>query len=194
LSRAAEPFLRIPVGVVIERRKAQSQWADFIWRPVGVLPDEPDLPPWTVLREEGDARAFYVGSATIDLYRSETSRYRENLSTGAPGIWVVLAPSDGEQPYTIAAVTADPAEGEGFAESASYLVEQVVMPETVREAVERFVAEHHVEQAFVKRQRRRVDPEALAKRGPDKPGDDGRGDGGPEERGSGGRGSGERDA
>jgi len=31
-------LLRIPVGVVVERRKADSSWIDFVWRGVGVLP------------------------------------------------------------------------------------------------------------------------------------------------------------
>ena len=32
-------LVRIPVGVVVERRKAMSQWADFVWQPVAVLPE-----------------------------------------------------------------------------------------------------------------------------------------------------------
>jgi hypothetical protein len=166
LSPAATPLVRIPVGVVVERRKAASQWIDFTWRPVGVLPDEPHMAPWTLLREENEAKSFYVGGATVDLYRSETARYRENLMTGAPGIWIALSPSEGEHPYTIAVVTADPAEGEGFNETAAYIVEQVQMPEAIREAVEHFVDEHYVEEGFVKRKQKRADPEALAQRKP----------------------------
>ena len=166
MSPAAAPIVCIPVGVVVERRKATSQWIDFTWQPVCVLPDEPDMVPWTPLREEGEAKSFYVGSATVDLYRSEAARYRENLMTGAPGIWIALSPSDGPHPYTIAAVTADPAEGESFNETAAYLVEEVPMPEALREAVERFVDEHYVEEAFVKRKQKRADPEALAQRQP----------------------------
>jgi hypothetical protein len=166
VSPAAAPLVRIPVGVVVERRKAASQWIDFTWRPVGVLPDEPDMAPWAPLREEGEATSFYAGSATVELYRSEAVRYRENLMTGAPGIWVALSPSDGEHPYTIAVVTADPAEGEGYSETAAYIVEQVPMPEAIRQAVAQFVDEHHVEQGFVKRKQRPADPEALAQRAP----------------------------
>jgi hypothetical protein len=40
------------------------------------------------------------------------------------------------------------------------------MPAPVRLILEAFVAEHHVEQVFHKRQRDRADPEALARRGP----------------------------
>jgi hypothetical protein len=38
------------------------------------------------------------------------------------------------------------------------------MPETIRDVVARFVAEHHVERPFVKRKRDRADPDALARR------------------------------
>ena len=76
-----------------------------------------------------------------------------------------MGPSEGEWPYTISAVTADPAEGESFTEAATNLVEPVPMPEIIRDAVDRFVAGHHVErEEFVKRTRRPANPEALARR------------------------------
>ena len=43
------------------------------------------------------------------------------------------------------------------------LVDAVPMPAAVRQVVEAFVAEHHVEQAFYKRKQKRADPEALAR-------------------------------
>jgi hypothetical protein len=164
VSPAALPLLRIPVGVVVERRKADSPWADFVWRGVAVLPDEPDTKPWTVLREHDGTTLFYAGNATVDLYRSETARYRDNLASGCPSIWIVLSPNEGAWPYSVAAATADPAEGEAFTEAGSNLVEAVPMPETLRVAIENFVAEHHVEREFFKRKRRQADPEALARR------------------------------
>lgn len=164
MSPAATPILRIPVGVVVERRKADSPWIDFVWRGVGVLPDEPEMTPWTVLRAQGEATLFYAGSAAVDLYRSETQLYRDNLATGAPSIWIVLSPSEGAWPYAVAAVTADPAEGEAFTEAGANLVEAVPMPEAIRGAIENFVAEHHVEREFVKRKQSRADPQALARR------------------------------
>ncbi|MFY9958048.1 DUF3305 domain-containing protein [Bradyrhizobium sp.] len=164
MSPAALPLLRIPVGVVVERRKADSPWIDFVWRGVGVLPDEPEMTPWTVLRAQGEATLFYAGSATVDLYRCETQLYRDNLATGVPSIWIVLSPSEGAWPYAVAAVTADPAEGEAFTEAGANLVEAVPMPEAIRGAIENFVAEHHVEREFVKRKQSRADPEGLARR------------------------------
>ncbi|MGV7216634.1 DUF3305 domain-containing protein [Bradyrhizobium sp. UFLA05-112] len=164
MNPAALPLLRISVGIVVERRKADSPWADFVWRCVAVLPDEPETKPWTVLREEDGKTLFYAGSATVDLYPSETARYRDNLASGGPSIWTVLSPAEGVWSYSVAAVTADPAEGEAFTEAGANLVEAVPMPEVLREAIESFVAEHHVEREFFKRERRQADPEALARR------------------------------
>ncbi len=160
------PLLRIPVGVVVERRKASSRWADFIWRPVSVLAGLPDAAPWTILATEGETVAFYAGAAEIELYRSDTDNYRRNLESGMPSVWVALQATSNDPPYEIAAVTADPAEAEGLTESAQAIVEAVPMPEALRDVVAAFVAEHHVERIFEKRTRDRANPEALARRGP----------------------------
>jgi hypothetical protein len=157
---------RIPVGVVVERRKAQSPWIDFVWKPATVLAGLPDAAPWTVLASGDDGATFYAGSAAIDLYRTETTNYRDNLASAAPLLWIALRPTGVEPPYDIVAVTADPAEGEALTESGNDLVDVVPMPEPVRAVVEAFVAEHHVERPFYKRKRDRADPEALARRGP----------------------------
>jgi len=165
MSPAATPLARIPVGVVVARHKAASQWIDFTWAPVSVLHGVPQAQPWTVLRSEGEATLFYAGSADIELYRSETTYYRDNLASGTPGLWVVMSGTGGDPPYQLVAVTADPAEGEGFTESAANLVEQVPMPESIQEIVAAFVAEHHVERQFFKRKRDRQNTESLARRG-----------------------------
>ena len=157
---------KIAIGVVVERRKAQSQWIDFTWKPVAVLAGQPQAAPWTVLSQDGDGATFYAGGADIELYRTETANYRDNLASGAPMLWVALRPTGGEPPYRLFAVTADPAEGEAFTEAGNDLVDVVPMPEPVREVIGAFVAEHYVEQPFHKRQRDRADPEALARRSP----------------------------
>jgi hypothetical protein len=154
---------RIPVGIVVERRKAASQWVDHVWRPVSALGGVPQAEPWTVLSQDAEATTYYAGAADIEMFRSATAYYRDNLA-GDQSLWVVLRPTDTEPPYSLLTVTADPSEGEAFAGSGAELVETVPMPDNVREALIDFVAEHHVEQAFVKRERDRADPEALARR------------------------------
>ena len=165
MSRPA-PLVRMVVGVVVERRKAKSPWVEHVWRPVAALPGAPTTPAWTAIEGDDEAMQFFAGTAELALYRSDAAQYRENLASGSPGLWVVLRPTGGEPPFAIAAVTADPSEGEAFTESGADLVEPVPMPEAVVELIDAFVAEHHVEQAFTKRKRKRADPDALARRGP----------------------------
>jgi hypothetical protein len=89
----------------------------------------------------------------IELHRTETTNYRDNLASRRPALWIVLRPVASEQPYEILAVTADPAEGEAFTDAGSNLVEAVPMPPDIVEVVVQFIAEHHVERPFVKRRR-----------------------------------------
>jgi hypothetical protein len=144
---------RIPVGVVVERRKAKSPWLDFLYRPVSVLVGVPTAPPWTRIGAEGDLTSFYAGDAVIELHRTETANYRDNLASGTPLLWIVLRPGSGEVGFELLCVTADPAEGEALTGAGNDLVESVPMPSSVREIVEDFVAEHHVERSFFKRER-----------------------------------------
>jgi Protein of unknown function (DUF3305) len=162
---SAAPQLRMTVGVVVERRRAISPWANFIWRPTAALAGAPEAAPWTVLATDGDTMTYYAGTAELALYRSEVDRYRDNLVSGAPSIWIVLQARAGDPPVDIAAVTADPAEGEAWTEPGQAIVEAVAMPPAICDAVAAFVVDHPATQSFTKRVRDRADPEALARQG-----------------------------
>jgi hypothetical protein len=149
------PILSIPVGVAVERRKANSPWLDAVWRPVSVFVGIPAAAPWTVLDSNDDATTFYAGQAAIDLYRTETANYRSNLDSGAPLLWVILRPTGDEPAFELQAVTADPAEGEALTGAGNDLVETVPMAPSISAAIRAFVAEHHVERPMFKRQRDR---------------------------------------
>ena len=72
-------LLSIPVGVVVERRKAASQWIDFTWQPVAVLPGKPAAAPWTVLSENQEVTTYYAGATLIELHRTETGKDRKSV-------------------------------------------------------------------------------------------------------------------
>lgn len=158
----------IPVGIIVERHKASSQWIDYVWR-AAAAGGVAQMAPWTILSQDGDVTTFYAGAADVEFFRGAASQYRENLA-GDCSLWVVLRPTESDPPYSLLAVTADPSEGEAFSEPGADLVEVVPLPDNVREALIDFVAEHHVEQPFFKRKRDRADPEALARRDPMKDG------------------------
>jgi hypothetical protein len=146
----------IPVGVIVERRKAHSPWADDLYRPVSVLHGLPAAAPGTQISSEEDVVTFYAGDAVIELHRTDTTGYRDNLASGSPLLWVVLRASQSR--LDLGLVTADPAEGEALTGSGNDLVESVPMPSSIRQIVEEFIAEHHVEQPFYKRERSKSGP------------------------------------
>ncbi len=160
------PLKTIAVGIVVERSKGASRWADFLWRPVTALAGVPEAPAWTKVSDDGERATFFAGTAEIELYRSEAGNYRENLLVEAPLLWVALRPAEAEPPLRLVGVTADPAEGESWAGLGNDLIDTVAMPAAVEVAIADFVAEHYIEQTFRKRERDRANPEALARRTP----------------------------
>jgi hypothetical protein len=155
--------VRVPVAVLAERRPGSTPWAEWSWRAVEVLEDAPDLPPWTVLREEAGRTLFLAGRAEVALYPTDTANYRDNLRSAAPRVWVVLREADAPPGLRLYTVTVDGGEAHYYAETGNDLLESLAMPAGLRALVEDFVARHHVERAFHKRRRDRADPEAMAR-------------------------------
>jgi hypothetical protein len=153
-----------PVAVVVERRAAGTPWAEHVWIPVAVLPGETAAAPWTVLREGKGVTAYIAGQTVVSFFSSETPNYKANLETGVPVLWVVLRPSAAHPGMELVAVLADPGEAEAMTTAGADVIEPVPMPGQIREALEHFVAAHHVERGFHKRKRDRADPEALGLR------------------------------
>jgi Protein of unknown function (DUF3305) len=150
--------LRIPVGVVVERHRAQNPWGDALYRPVSILSGVPATAPWTTIDSSADVTTLYAGEAVVELFRTETAQYQQNLASGTPSLWVVLRPVAREIPFTLLSVTADPAEGEALTGTGNDLVEAVPMPPAMIATVEGFIAQHPPSRAFYKRERDRSLP------------------------------------
>ncbi len=141
------------VGVVLRRRSIDNPWIDHMWSPLMLLDDVPATAPWTVLSSEPDATIYYAGSASIDLFSSDTANYRDNLADGEPRIWVALRRQDGGAELELTKVTADPTEGEAMFESGCDVIGTVPMSPDIASWIAAFVDEFHVERAFHKRKR-----------------------------------------
>ena len=110
----AMPLVRIPIGVVVERRKAVSLWCEFVCVGSPSLAGLPEANPWTQLATECGTMTFYAGPAEIELYRTETEKnYRSNLISASPSDWIMLLATASDPPYEISVLTVDPAEAEG---------------------------------------------------------------------------------
>ena len=156
--------LRIPVAVLAERRPGTTPWAEWSWRVVEVLEDAPDLPPWTVLREDAGCTLFLAGWSEVVLHPTDTSNYRDNLQADPPLIWAVLRDADAPPGLDLHLVTVDAGEAHLYADAGSALLESLPMPARLRMVVEAFVAQHHVERSFQKRTRDRAGPSGRADR------------------------------
>jgi hypothetical protein len=144
----------ILVSVVLERRVARSIWVEHLWLPVAVLPGAPGIAPGTPLGATDTGERFFAGAFAMELHRTDTPTYRDNLATLAPRIWVATRqPVEGAMPV-VAGVTPDPAEGESYTEAGDDIVENVPMPPEIAALLADFVATHHVERPFIKRKRR----------------------------------------
>lgn len=165
-----ERSVRMPLGVVVERRKSTSRWQDWMWRPVSVILGAPPLgPEWRELLRGETWTHYHAANLPLELHRAETEAYLLNLAQQPPRIYVVLRPATAPAPapYRPLLITASPVEAEGYLASGDEIVEGVPMPAAVVAWLRDFVDRHHVERPFVKRKR---------KRGADGTGD-GRGDG-----------------
>src|SRR5262245_15865992 len=143
--------IHIEVGIVVERRAVDSPWIDHAWTPLAVLPEPPALAPWTELPGTPERRSFYLGPATVTLHSVDTAHFRHTFLTGAAKLWGAVRPPGIEPALEFVGVTAEPFEGEVFAENADDIVDAVAMPTAIAETVLAFFEAHHVEQVFVKR-------------------------------------------
>ncbi|HEV7878766.1 DUF3305 domain-containing protein [Bradyrhizobium sp.] len=156
------------VGVILRRRSIDNPWIDHMWSPLMVLDAVPATAPWTELSRETDATIYYAGSASIDLFSSDTANYRDNLAEGEPRIWVALRRQDGGAELELTKVTADPTEGEAMFESGCDVIGTVPMSPDIASWIAAFVDEFHVERSFHKRKRDRTseDRKREASEGP----------------------------
>jgi hypothetical protein len=152
------PEIAIAVGVIVEKRKAASPWIDHTWSPAAVVTGLPAAERMTLIGKTEDAERYYLGAADLVFASVDTAQYRDNLMSGQPKLWVVMREDQVDQALELVAVTADSAEGEGYSESESNLVDTVPMAPDIAAALAAFVDEHHVERVFIKRKRDRLDP------------------------------------
>ena len=152
---AQRRWRRIPVGVVVERRKAASQWIDFIWRPVAVLAGEPDTPPWTMLRRRRRARDVLCGRRRrSSCIARETANYRDNLASGSPALWVVLRATGAEPPYALVSRDRRSGRRRGHHRGRQQHRRAGADAGADPRRVAAFVAEHHVERGVLQAQAR----------------------------------------
>ena len=154
-----ERVLSIPVGVVIAHDKIDHPWQEYAWRPVSVFLNASEVTQWRELRRGPGFVHYHAATLPVELHPKETLGYQANLDTGQPLVYVVLLEGPGveggSEPMHVHVVTASPYDAEVYGHTSEEIVGGVVMPEPLVELMEAFVAEHHVQEPFVKRQRQK---------------------------------------
>jgi hypothetical protein len=153
----------MPVSVVLERRASKSQWLDYTWEPIGVVP-RVQLPAGAPMGEGEGFAQYHGGALDLELFRGETEGYLNNLSQAPPVVYVVLRKADDDEKdgnengleFSPFLVTCCPYEAMGYTENNDDLVvEGVPMTPEVLAWVQEFVAAHHVDTPFLKRKNKR---------------------------------------
>lgn len=120
---------------------------------MGVLPGAAEA-DWKVLRRDEDAVEYHAATAPLTLYHTDTEAYVHAMEADAPGVFVVMRPSeDAAFPWMLGLVTASAYEAQDYTDSSEEMVEKIVMPPALLAWVKAFVDAHHASEPFVKRQR-----------------------------------------
>ena len=154
--------LTIMVGVVAEKRRSASKWAEDYWIPVGVMPASQGLVAGDILVSDDNATRYFMGVRELTCHAAETEAYVHNFNSRTPAIYVVLRrDEEGETPlpWMVHDVTASPYLAQDYEDSAEDIVERVAMPAEIADAIREFTDTYHVEETFKKRRRDRVKPE-----------------------------------
>ncbi len=150
--------LTIQVGVIVAKEVLDNPWQDHRWRAVDVILDAPAIDDWREVGRDGETIFYHAATLPVELHRKETPGYRVNLETGEPAVWIVLRQdpaAEAGRPIVVHAVSASPHDVQAYGESEVETINSVPMPAPMRALVEHFIALHHVEEPFFKRQRQR---------------------------------------
>ncbi len=146
----------IEVAVTVAREAIDSPWQPFRWRPFEVSIGSNGLADWTEIGRSEGCVLYHAATMGLELHRKETESYLANLNSGAPAVYVVLRfDPEAERAVSVLMATASPYEAQAYGESGQETIEQVAMPDQLIARLEHFIAQHHEDKAFVKRQRER---------------------------------------
>ena len=147
---------RMRVGVVLERRRIAHAWQEYAWRAVAAIAEVPDIAGPRLLSEGEGWSRYLAATLDIELFASDTEGYRYNLSQATPAVYALWRTENEtpDGPPVVFHATVCPYEAQDYLDGIDVTVEGLPMPDTIARWVAGYVARHHTEQPFTKRQRR----------------------------------------
>lgn len=140
------------LGVVVRRQPGVTRWQKWSFRAASVcMPTGQEA--WSLLYDHGQVQDLYAGEAELELHGADTEAYIHGLQAKLPCLYVVLRSALGDVPFEIEMITASPYEAQDYDEMEETTVEKVSMPQEIVAWITQFIENHHVDEAFVKRQR-----------------------------------------
>ena len=76
------------IAVVMQRRRAQSRWADVVWEPHGVVPGYAGAERQLLVEHDGVVQWLHPGFK-LELHRDETEGYYLNVVGLEPRVFVL---------------------------------------------------------------------------------------------------------
>lgn len=132
----------MPLGIVLERRLSARPWDDQAWRLVGLMPNATIDIPWRVVgRGDGWVR-YDAGVVPLALSPRETDRYRQNLASARPQVFVVLRHAGDGGKLEPFHATVCPYAAQAYLESGEDRVGGIDMPQAIRDWVEDYIVRH----------------------------------------------------
>ncbi len=141
------------VAVLVERRRGVTPWQDWVFQPREVLEQAPGLPPWSLMRQEGETSLLFAGLAELALHPTDTDNYLHNLESQVPKLWVVLRVADSAPGWVLHCATVDAGEAHNYADVGADLLEALPLPPSIAAWMQDFCARHHKQRGFQKRKR-----------------------------------------
>ncbi len=79
-----------PIAIIMQRRAAQSRWAEFVWEPFGVVPSTGNTASGSkILVEQAGLMQWLHEGFAIELHRDEAEGFYLNLTAPDPRVFVL---------------------------------------------------------------------------------------------------------
>lgn len=80
---------KMPIAVIMQRRKVNHPWADTAWSAVAVVPDRGGEPSVRPLTRSEEQESYLVSGLQLELYPDENDGYFENCVAPEPKVFVL---------------------------------------------------------------------------------------------------------
>lgn len=143
----------LPVAVVLQKQAAKSQWIDYLWEAISVIPGRHEgEQQFRPMHDDGETGQYIYSGLTVTLHKDECESYYHNLMSPEPSCYVAARFDESDQPIPFL-ITLDFDEANAYLEGDETVYAVNIPPEFYR-WIEAYVIAHYLP---VKRKKRKRD-------------------------------------